>query len=656
MFKARLPSFEVSRGAWIILVLFLLVGVAVLDDYGVTWDEGAQRQQVEENLDYILGNRNALEERIHAFYGVAFDLPLLLVERVLGVEDSRSSYLSRHLLTHLFFLIGGLFCYLLAYRLFNNRLLALFAMLLFLLHPRLYAHSFFNTKDIPFLSMFMIALFLIHRAFDRNTLKAFLWCGISVAILINLRVMGLMLFAAVIAMRVLDWWYATSREERKHILKTGAVFTLTTVSVLYAVWPYLWEDPFGRFMEAITTAAHHPHKSYELFKGKVFFNTELPWDYVSTWFLITTPLVALLLGSVGILATGYRGAIRLGDIFRNTALRFEWLLLACFVLPIVAVIVLNPTLYNGWRHLYFLYAPFCLLAALGLYRLSILLKTKSLRIGVCALAGVGLVATIVEMAHIHPYQNAYFNALVDRNTPEYLRTQYEMDIWRASYREGLEYLLENYPSFLYLYNPPDYHQLLDQNKAILPQNKRKRILLNDPNNDFYFYINIYIDDNLSKRFPTIYTRKIYNNTILEIATRPKPLSWVVDKTTLDQHRNRYAEIVTREPIIRSNFDVYRNNNVLVYIKEKCPPSTQPRFFLHIFPLNVAELPDNRSKHGFDNMDFFFDSEGVKLDDKCMAIISLPEYTIDYIRTGQFNDQGELWSAIWRPQSLISKPD
>ena len=647
-----MSHFLASRSAWIGLVLFLLAGIAVLDDYGIGWDEHIQRGFAEENLDYILGNRDAFEERHDTFYGATFDLPLLLVERVLRLEDSRSSYLSRHLLTHLFFLIGGLFCYLLAYRLFNNRLLALLAMLLFLLHPRLYAHSFTNTKDIPFLSMFMIALFLIHRAFDKNTLKAFLWCGAGVAILINLRVMGLMLLAAVIAMRALDWWYATSRKERQHILKTGAVFTLTTVSVLYAVWPYLWENPLGRFMEGITVASDYPMEVPQLFKGEIFISTNLPWDYVPTWFLITTPLVALLLGSVGILATGYRGAIRLGDVFRNTALRFEWLLLACFVLPVIAVIVLNSTLYNGWRHLFFLYAPFCLLAALGLCRLASLFGKKSLRMGVYALAGVGLVATVVEMAQIHPYQNAYFNTLVDRNTPEYLRTQYEMEYWAVRHREGLEYLLEHYPTSPVYVSGNYYH--IHRNQEILPEAERQRIITDDDD----FHINFHIANIENERelpdtsiLRLVYKRKLYNNTILVVeAVNPTLLS----ESVRVHYLNSYQKITANPPVIHSVFDVHSLDNQLVYVKKPCKPEDlHAHFLVHIFPVDKADLPDWRKTNGFDNLDFGFLNYGARFDDKCMATLSLPEYDIDYIRTGQYDnhgDRGELWSAIWRPQS------
>ena len=93
------------------------------------------------------------------------------------MRDSRSVYLLRHLLTHLLFLAGGLGGYALAFRLYRSRLLALVALGLYLLHPRLYAHSFFNSKDLPFLSLFMLALLLTHWAFRRVSVPAFLLCA-----------------------------------------------------------------------------------------------------------------------------------------------------------------------------------------------------------------------------------------------------------------------------------------------------------------------------------------------------------------------------------------------------------------------------------------------------------------------------------------------
>ena len=210
---STLANFLARHSAIIALAVFAIVGVGVFDDYSVTKDENWQRDIGIASFDYILGDADALlsEDDHNRYYGVAFEVPLIAVERVLGLEDSRDIYLSRRVIAHIFFLAGGFFCWLLAYRLFGSRFVALLAMLIFLLHPRIYAHSFFNSKDVPFLSMFMISLYLIHRAFRRDTIWAFALCGICVGLLANIRIMGVMLIPAVLGMLALDAFYTMKR-------------------------------------------------------------------------------------------------------------------------------------------------------------------------------------------------------------------------------------------------------------------------------------------------------------------------------------------------------------------------------------------------------------------------------------------------------------
>ena len=206
------PLGRLIAAHWALLAvcaLSLLVAAFTLDAYGIRVDTLDQRAVGSAALDYLAGDgERAFDQQLFPwdrYYGAAFEAPLvLLLERVIGLEDIRDIYLGRHFLTHLFFLASGVFCYLLVLRLFNNRWLALLAVVLFLLHPRIYAHSFFNPKDVPFLAMFMIALYLVHRAFRRDTLGAFLLCGVGVGLLANLRIMGVLLFAAVLVLRALD--------------------------------------------------------------------------------------------------------------------------------------------------------------------------------------------------------------------------------------------------------------------------------------------------------------------------------------------------------------------------------------------------------------------------------------------------------------------
>ena len=345
--------------------LFAVAGVAVLDDYGLGWDEFDQRRTARANLDYALGASQEPPILHDRYYGVAIEMPLLLAERALRLQDIRHIYLTRHLLTHLFFIAGGFACGMLAYRMLGSRWIALLAMLIFLLHPRLYAHSFFNSKDVPFAVTLLIALYLAHRAFRKDTLSAFLLCGIAVGLAINLRPFALMLLPMIPAMRALDLRRASGRAERKHILATAAAFLAATLATAYITHPYYWENPL-RFVEGLHVLSQHPTIVENLFMGEIYRSDAVPWNFIPVWFAITAPPAALLLGAIGAAAVCLQTIARPLAALRARETRFRVLLLGCVLLPVAVVIALQANIYTGWRQMYFLWAPFCLLAAVGL--------------------------------------------------------------------------------------------------------------------------------------------------------------------------------------------------------------------------------------------------------------------------------------------------
>ena len=355
-----------------VCALFAVVGVGVVDDYGIGLDENTEQRIALTSLDYVLnysfGAAEELESRYNfqgdQYYGVAFSLPLLLAERALGLQDSRDIYLMRHMLTHLLFIAGGFVCGMLAYRMLGSRWIALLAMLMFLLHPRLYAHSFFNSKDIPFAVMLIIALYLTHHAFRKDTLGAFLLCGIGVGLAINLRPFALMLLPMILAMRALDLWQA-GEGERKRILTTGVALAVAALATVWIIHPYYWENPL-RFIEGLRVLSQHPRLIENLFMGEIYRSDTVPWNYIPVWFAITAPPVALALGALGAATVCWRAITRPIDALRDRETRFGVLLLGYVALPVAAAIILQSNIYNGWRQMYFLWGPFCLIAAVGL--------------------------------------------------------------------------------------------------------------------------------------------------------------------------------------------------------------------------------------------------------------------------------------------------
>lgn len=659
--REALAGIRRSAGVLAALTLFLAAGLAVLDDYGVTTDEGTQRYLAIRNLGHVLNAREILAQDETRFYGVAFEfLPMLvdlvflqpdlelrdkvlLIEQALELEDSRAIYLSRHLLTHLFFLVGGLFVYLLALRLFRSRLLALLAALLFLLHPRLYAHSFFNSKDIPFLVMFAVTLFLAHRAFRRGSVGEFALLGMAAGVLMNLRIMGAVLVACVLLARLLDARLAPRAEERRRALLGAGAFALAFALTLYATLPALWPSPFAGLIEAWTAFSEHPNRVAQLFGGELLEEGRTPARFISTWFLITIPPFALPLGIAGAAAALW-GSVRLpAAALRNTRLRFALLLSACFALPILAAILLDSNVFNGWRHMHFLWAPFTLLAAFGLRGLATALRGRRLRAALYAAAGTGIALVIVSMALIHPHQQVSFNFLVDRVAPERLRTQYDFDYWAHPIREALEDALELQPS-----GPVSieygFAYLAEQSALILPPDDRERIVIGggEPRYSLTNYRRFWGSGALipESYAPVLRERRVYGNTLFALT------QFTLDEPLVYDYRADYETAAAGSDAL-PDFGVRLVDGALTYFKEPCGVEDARRsWFLHVTPRNRNDLPASRREHGFDNLDFFFTDYGVLFDGKCIARVPLPSYDVAAIRTGQWT-RGE--GAIWEEE-------
>ena len=116
----------------------------------------------------------------------------------------------------------------------------------------------------------------------------------------------------------------------------------------------------------------------------------------------------------------------------------------------------------------------------------------------------------------------------------------------------------------------------------------------------------------------------------------------------DQLRADYTALSAANPAARGYFDLYLQDNRLLYLRETCAAAdTAANFFLHIVPVDVADLPAERQPAGFAHAGFVFARQGGHFDGKCLAAVALPDYPggIKEMRTGQFvPGQGDLWSV------------
>lgn len=432
---------QISRqklGVILFFALLIAAGFYVFDDYGIAWDEPLRHKAGDEILGYLIAGE-AVPEEVSDDHGVLFELILVGLEKVLSLNDVREIYLLRHLFSHLFFILGVFGFYLLAKYHLENGYLALLGAILLVASPRIYAHSFFNTKDVPFMVLFIFSLYSFVRAFDRRSWQSFVVHGALCGFLTSIRVMGIILVVFTLFFLVLDFGF---NRKLKDLLVPAMLFLLVFGVSLISTWPFLWSDPIDRFLTAFRSLSNYTWGRKVLYFGEFHRAYEVPWHYAPVWIAVTTPLGYMAASLFGIGSTTLDGLRNLEASIRQSELRNNLLFLLSFGLPIAGVVLLDSTLYDGWRHLFFIYPSLLMLALVGISKfVSIFEATPAYFLWIPAvLLIISLGSPLVFMIRNHPHQNVYFNILLPRQD-EYLRRNWERDYWGVSYRQGLEHVL-----------------------------------------------------------------------------------------------------------------------------------------------------------------------------------------------------------------------
>ena len=117
------------------------------------------------------------------------------------------------------------------------------------------------------------------------------------------------------------------------------------------------------------------------------------------------------------------------------------------------------------------------------------------------------------------------------------------------------------------------------------------------------------------------------------------------------HTDGYVDEVMAKDVpsvIGSGYDVYVDDGRVVYVKSPCAPyDTDLRFFLHVFPVDLDDLTEDRKAYAFVNLDFDFYTYGWENDGVCRAVRELPGYDIAAIRTGQYVSIDGAVEELWR---------
>ena len=134
----------------------------------------------------------------------------------------------------------------------------------------------------------------------------------------------------------------------------------------------------------------------------------------------------------------------------------------------------------------------------------------------------------------------------------------------------------------------------------------------------------------------------------------EPASWTgVARVDFERHRAALDAIVSGRagpPAARGTFDLYRDGRRLLYHREDCrEKDVEADFFLDLHPSKIESLPPRRREEGFEDLHFPFANHGVVLDGQCLLLVTVPDYGIRRLTTGQFaSGEGPLWQVEIEP--------
>jgi 4-amino-4-deoxy-L-arabinose transferase-like glycosyltransferase len=420
-------------------------------------------------------------------------------------------------MTFLICFLGVFAIYALAKNIYSSYKLGLIAALFMILSPRIFAESFYNNKDIVFMATIAISMYTMYKFLEELNWQWLLIHAFTSAYSTDVRIMGfIILFSTILAIGI-------NIIKKEVPIKRGmsliCLYFIIAFILIILMFPFLWANPIDNLITVFRDMSHFSRwKDYSFYNGSTFYyNQPIPWHYSIVWILITTPILFSCFMITGIIKTLVQLIKAKWSLWKNKAQMNDLIHLALLSTPILAVIVLSSTLYNGWRQLYFIYPAFVLMSVKGFITLHSLLRNK-LKIYLSIILFGYFVWNTYWIASSYPLSNVYFNALVGKDWKD----KWDVDYWGLSSLTAIKYIL-NHDSRTKISVGASGLWINDITTLMLSPSQKKRIITNIPNSskpDYiittYRYRAMITDSQILKQYELIHQIKVHGEVIAGI--------------------------------------------------------------------------------------------------------------------------------------------
>lgn len=535
-----MKKFTRNNYHYFFFIIFFIIQLFIYKDYGFSNDDGFSRINGLVAYNYIIEKFNIsifnqhpnlpnFLDFVDRDYGVAFELPLVFIEKILNLNDNNLIFFSRHYLVSLSFFFASIYFYLTLNKFFNKEI-SLLGTLIFIFHPRIFAHSFYNTKDIGFLVFFTISNYYLISFFLKQNFKNILLLSLFVSLSIGTRPMGIIIPILFIFFFLMHNFHMKSNN--KFYFFSLFIFSTSLFTIIF--WPFLWEDP-ARFVEALKSMGKFRFVGEVFFNGEYFVAKYMPWYYIPAIILITTPIFYIFIFFVGTFLVTKKILTNLINLKHNNENiwknELDLFLIYSFIivfLTIGSIIELSATVYTGWRQIFFIYPSIIFISIYGLnYFLSIKKISKYVYIILLFL----ILNNLKWIYQNHPYQYTFYNSIITKKKIK----DFELDYYGLSNLEILKKIIqirEKDIYNIYVFSVSPYHYSLNM---IDKENLNKYKFVKNINDADFILTNHYyqkkdyksnkhpqyLENYLNKNFTLIYEIKSNNVRINSIYEKKK---------------------------------------------------------------------------------------------------------------------------------------
>jgi 4-amino-4-deoxy-L-arabinose transferase-like glycosyltransferase len=481
---------------------------------GKTWDEGAYVEAGYHFFDlFRKGNFSDpfwYEQSDHPplaryFYGIAASYDIKSYESN-GSPIFYYDFTHPRLVSAILGSLSSVFVVLIGYQFFS-RFIGFSSGIIFALIPFFVGLSQLSTLESFIMFFFTGSVYFYLLFIARKKFRYAVFTGIFTGFALLVKQSNVILLPLFLIFSVFDIFI----NDRKHLVgkvkhhAKGFVIVLAFLVVTFFVF---WPMPFFNIEQTLAIQKVMWVDAVKLPPPEVFFGRLMlvPFPYYFVMFLITTPLVLIVLGFVGSL-----------KVDRVKSL-LGYLVLAWFLFPFLQSIYAFKQ--HGVRYIIEIYAPFAILCGIGLFYLGSFFRFRKAKI--LLLVFVVIYMGFVLVKH-NPYYLDYFNEVVGGTKNVYSKKLFQMGWWGQGIGEATYYISEREKSTVTV--AVDGKQPM----LVVPDiNNIKIVDYNDkPNADYVIvpYFNVvrlgFSEDKLSDNYEVVYTVKVNSTPFVKVYRKSK---------------------------------------------------------------------------------------------------------------------------------------